>query len=88
MVFGTVFGDRLESLRQGLRVYVGRGGHGSSVSAPVFCLDAATIQILWSSAQEVANGSYDGIVFTDEDDPISPRISTIRRLNRLTGETM
>jgi outer membrane protein assembly factor BamB len=70
------------------RVFVGRGGNGSSVSAPVFCLDAATGGILWSSTEEVATGSYDGVVFTDEGDPIFATHLYIRRLNRLTGETM
>jgi outer membrane protein assembly factor BamB len=70
------------------RVFVGRGGNGSSASAPVFCLDAATGQILWSSAEEVATGSYDGVVFTDEGDPIFATHLYIRRINRLTGETM
>jgi outer membrane protein assembly factor BamB len=70
------------------RVYVGRGGNGSSVSAPVFCLDAATGAILWSSSEEVATGSYDGVVFTDEGDPIFATHLYIRRLNRQTGETV
>ncbi len=70
------------------RVYVGRGGNGSSVSAPVFCLDAASGAILWSSAEEVATGSYDGVVFTDDGDPIFATHLYIRRLNHLTGETL
>jgi outer membrane protein assembly factor BamB len=70
------------------RVFVGRGGNGSSVSAPVFCLDAATGNILWSSAEEVATGSYDGVTFTDDGDPIFATHLYIRRVNRNTGETV
>lgn len=70
------------------RVYVGRGGNGSSVSAPVFCLNATNGSILWSSAEEVATGSYDGVVFTDDGDPIFATHLYVRRINHLTGETM
>lgn len=72
----------------GGRVFVGRGGNGSSVSAPVFCLDAATGPILWGSAEEVATGSYDGVVFTDDGDPIFATHLYVRRVSRVTGETV
>lgn len=70
------------------RVYVGRGGNGNSVSAPVYCLDAATGGILWVSAQEVATGAYDGVVFTAEGDPIFATNTYVRRVSRLDGSTV
>lgn len=70
------------------RVYVGRGGNGNSVSAPVYCLDAATGSTLWVSAQEVATGAYDGVVFTAEGDPIFATNTYVRRVSRLDGSTL
>jgi outer membrane protein assembly factor BamB len=70
------------------RVFVGRGGNGSSSSAPVFCLNAATGQILWSSAEEVATGAYDGVVFADDGDPIFATNLYVRRIDAITGATV
>lgn len=70
------------------RVFVGRGGNGSSVSARVHCLDAATGALLWVSADEVATGAYDGVVFADDGDPIFATHLYIRRIDAATGATL
>ena len=70
------------------RVYVGRGGNGSSSAAPVRCLDAATGAVLWVSADEVRTGGYDGIVFMDNGDPIFASHLEMRRLDAQTGATV
>ncbi len=70
------------------RVYVGRGGNGSSSSAPVYCLSAQTGAVLWTSANEVATGSYDGVVFLDDGDPVFTSNVEVRRLDALTGATV
>lgn len=71
-------------VRQG-RVFVGRGGNGSSASAPVYALDAATGSTIWVSTVEVATGAYDGIVFADDGDPIFASNTLMRRLDWETG---
>jgi len=70
------------------RVFVGRGGNGGSVAARVHCLDAATGALLWVSADEVATGAYDGIVFADDGDPIFAWHLSIRRIDAATGATV
>jgi len=70
------------------RVFVGRGGNGSSVSAPVYCLNSATGALLWVSPAEVATGAYDGVVFTAEGDPIFTSNLEVRRLDAATGATV
>ena len=70
------------------RVFVGRGGNGSSASAPVYCLDAATGAVRWISTEEVATGAYDGVVFADDGDPIFATHLSIRRVDAVTGATV
>ncbi|MDI9403448.1 MAG: PQQ-binding-like beta-propeller repeat protein [Limnohabitans sp.] len=70
------------------RVYVGRGGNGSSSAARVYCLNAATGAVLWISTDEVRTGSYDGIVFMDNGDPIFASHLEMRRLDAQTGATV
>ncbi|HMN94891.1 MAG TPA: PQQ-binding-like beta-propeller repeat protein [Phycisphaerales bacterium] len=70
------------------RVFAGRGGNGSSSSAPVHCFDAATGSPLWISAAEVATGSYDGVVFSPEGDPIFATNTYLRRVSALDGSTL
>ena len=70
------------------RVFVGRGGNGSSASAPVYCLDAATVSVLWTSADKVATGAYDGVVFADDGDPVFATNLSMRRVDALTGESV
>ncbi len=71
----------------GGRVYVGRGGNGSSSSAPVYCLDAQNGNVLWVSDVQIATGSYDGIVFMDNGDPIFTSNLEMRRFDASTGAT-
>lgn len=70
------------------RVFVGRGGNGSSVLAPIYCLNAATGAVLWVSAFEIATGSYDGVVFMDDGDPIFTSHLEVRRVDAVTGTTV
>jgi hypothetical protein len=70
------------------RVFVGRGGNGSSVYAPIHCLDAATGSTLWVSSYEIATGSYDGVVFMDDGDPIFTSHLELRRVDAATGTTV
>lgn len=70
------------------RVYVGRGGNGSSAAARVHCLSAATGAVLWVSADEVRTGAYDGIAFMDDGDPIFASHQEMRRIDAETGATV
>ncbi|MCA9283953.1 MAG: PQQ-binding-like beta-propeller repeat protein [Phycisphaerales bacterium] len=70
------------------RVFSGRGGNGNSVSAPVHCYDAATGTEQWVSDEEVATGSYDGVVFADDGDPVFATNQYVRRIDAATGATV
>jgi len=70
------------------RVFVGRGGNGSSAFAPIHCLDAATGSVLWVSSFEIATGSYDGVVFMDDGDPVFTSHLELRRVDAETGNTV
>jgi outer membrane protein assembly factor BamB len=67
------------------RVFVGRGGNGSTSFAPVYCLNAETGQVIWTSTVEVGTGAYDGVVFADDGDPIFASGLVVRRLNSENG---
>jgi outer membrane protein assembly factor BamB len=73
---------------RGGRVFVGRGGNGASSAARVHCLNAATGAVLWVSADEVRTGSYDGIAFMDDGDPIFACNTELRRIDADTGATV
>jgi len=70
------------------RVFVGRGGNGSSSFAPVYCLDAATGAQLWVSTEEVGTGAYDGVVFAADGDPIFATHEYVRRVDAASGTTV
>ncbi|MFM8785719.1 MAG: PQQ-binding-like beta-propeller repeat protein, partial [Phycisphaerales bacterium] len=70
------------------RVYVGRGGNGSSSAARVYCLNAATGAVIWLSADEVRTGSYDGVAFMDDGDLIFASHMELRRIDAETGATV
>jgi outer membrane protein assembly factor BamB len=76
------------------RVFAARSGNGGSVSSPLYCLDAATGQVLWSTAgtpplfedrYEVTGGPYAGAVFADDGDIIIPSPRFIDRVDGQTG---
>ncbi len=69
----------------GGRVYATRAGNGSSVSAPVYALDAATGDTLWVSSEETTIGFYDGAVFADDGDLIAADFRTIKRFDAASG---
>lgn len=69
------------------RVFVGRGGNGSSSFAPIYCLDAATGAVLWTSTVEVGTGAYDGVVFAENGDPIFATHLEVRRIRAVDGTT-
>jgi len=70
------------------RVFAGRGGNGSSSSAPVYCFDAASGAQLWISEEEVATGAYDGVVFAPNGDPIFATNTYVRRVDAASGATI
>ncbi len=70
------------------RVYASRSGNGASVSAKLFCLDAATGVELWQSVETQNGGAYDGVVFAPNGDPIVAAFTRIWRFDHLTGATV
>lgn len=70
------------------RVFVGRGGNGSSVGAPLYCLDAASGAQLWKTTQEIHTGAYDGVAFAPDGDPIVVSHLYVRRIDAVTGATV
>jgi len=70
------------------RVYASRSGNGASVSAKLYCLDAATGAILWQSVENQNGGAYDGVVFAPNGDPIVAAFTRIWRFDHLTGATV
>jgi outer membrane protein assembly factor BamB len=72
------------------RVYAARGGNGGSSSGKLHCLDAATGAFLWpTGSQALVNaGSYDGMSFAPNGDPIVAGHTMIWRINQSDGTTM
>lgn len=69
----------------GGRVYASRSGNGASVSAKLYCLDAANGGTLWVSADSIDAGAYDGVVFAPNGDPVVASFRDIWRINHLDG---
>ncbi len=70
------------------RVYASRSGNGASVSAKLFCLDAANGGVLWQSVENQNGGAYDGVVFAPNGDPVVAAFTRIWRFDHLTGATV
>ncbi|XVJ58177.1 MAG: PQQ-like beta-propeller repeat protein [Tepidisphaera sp.] len=70
------------------RVYAARSGNGASVSARLYCLNAATGAVLWQSAELINAGAYDGVVFAEDGDLIIASMSWVRRINATDGTTV
>ncbi len=70
------------------RVYASRSGNGASVSAKLYCLDAATGSVLWTSVENQNGGAYDGVVFAPNGDPVVAAFTRIWRFDALTGATV
>ncbi|MBL8862324.1 MAG: PQQ-binding-like beta-propeller repeat protein [Planctomycetes bacterium] len=70
------------------RVYASRSGNGASVSAKLFCLDAASGAVLWQSVETQNGGAYDGVVFAPNGDPVVASFQRIWRFDHLTGATV
>jgi hypothetical protein len=77
------------------RLFASRSGNGGSVSAPLYCLDAATGAMLWHTAggtsvprYEIRAGPYAGAVFADDGDIIVPSRSWIERIDAVTGQLL
>jgi len=70
------------------RVYASRSGNGASVSAKLYCLDAATGNVLWFSNESQNAGAYDGVVFAPNGDPVVASFRDIWRFDHLTGATV
>ena len=69
------------------RVYASRSGNGASVSAKLYCLDAANGDIVWSSVDLIKAGPYDGVIFASNGDPIIADFTHIRRIRAVDGTT-
>ncbi|MFN8546993.1 MAG: PQQ-binding-like beta-propeller repeat protein [Candidatus Eisenbacteria bacterium] len=72
----------------GGRVYCSRSGNGASVSAKLYALDAIDGHTLWSSVALQNAGSYDGMVFAPDGDPIVASFQDIWRFNAEDGTTV
>lgn len=69
------------------RVYAARSGNGSSVSAVLYALDAATGDTVWTSQDVTSAGSYDGVVFAGNGDLIVADFRNITRIRMTDGTT-
>lgn len=69
----------------GGRVYCSRSGNGASISAKLFALDVADGHTLWESTVLQDMGSYDGLVFAADGDPVVASFQDIWRFNAEDG---
>lgn len=69
------------------RVYVSRSGNGASVLAPLIALDAQSGSVLWTSAERIDAGAYDGVVFAENGDLIVASFRNIKRIRAIDGST-
>jgi hypothetical protein len=69
------------------KVYASRSGNGASVNAKLYCLDAASGDIMWMSVDLINAGPYDGVVFADNGDPVIASFSSIKRIRAIDGST-
>jgi hypothetical protein len=69
------------------KVFASRSGNGASVSAKLYCLDAATGNTVWISQETIDAGAYDGVVFASNGDPIVGSFTTIKRIRASDGTT-
>lgn len=69
-------------VRNGL-VYACRGGNGASVEAPLYALDAMDGGIVWTTGFGIDAGTYDGMVFAEDGDPV---IASFRDIWRIDAE--
>ena len=67
------------------KLYAARSGNGASSSARLYCLDAATGAVLWTTTEEIDAGAYDGMVFAPDGDPIIGSFRFIWRFESTTG---
>lgn len=66
-------------------VFASRGGNGASVSAPLYALDADDGSTEWVTTVEIDAGSYDGVVFAPDGDPIVASFEDIWRFDSADG---
>jgi len=69
-------------------VYASRSGNGASVSQVVYALDQATGATVWTSADPIDSGPYDGVVFAPNGDPIVGNQASVIRLSAADGSTV
>ncbi len=67
------------------QVYASRSGNGASVQDNLYALDAETGDTLWVSTVLIDAGPYDGMVFTDNGDPVIASFTDIWRFNSQDG---
>jgi len=70
------------------RVFVSRSGNGATVSAVLYALSSSDGSILWTSADEIDAGPYDGVVFTPGGDPVIASFQDIWRIRAEDGHTV
>jgi len=70
------------------RVYASRGGNGASSAATLYCFDAGTGAQLWRSTEEIDAGSYDGMTFAPNGDPIVGSFRFVWRFDALSGAVL
>ncbi|MCA3005992.1 MAG: PQQ-like beta-propeller repeat protein [Phycisphaerales bacterium] len=77
------------------RVFASRSGNGGGVDSPLYCLDAATGQVVWHTAggtptprHEILSGPYAGAVFADDGDIIVPSVRWLERIDAQTGTVL
>ncbi|MEW6250000.1 MAG: PQQ-binding-like beta-propeller repeat protein [Planctomycetota bacterium] len=69
------------------KVYAARSGNGASVWAKLYCLDAATGGVVWSSRDLISTGAYEGLIFAPNGDPIACSFRDIWRISHVDGTT-
>lgn len=69
-------------------VYAGRSGNGASVAQVFHALDQATGNTVWTSAQPIDAGPYDGVVFAPNGDLVIGNAASVRRVSAADGSTL
>ncbi len=70
------------------KVFASRAGNGASVDDNLYALAAETGQTLWISDDMIDAGSYDGMVFASNGDPVIASFMDIWRISAEDGSTV
>ncbi len=69
-------------------VYASRSGNGASVQQIVYALDQASGATVWTSADPIDAGPYDGVVFEPGGDLIVGNAASVKRISAADGTTV